>query len=429
MNAPKLLWASIVGLSLLATACGNEHAHDHGADSDHAHGSDHGHGHGHGQEMAVARGRHGGRLFQAGSLAMEVTLFEQGVPPEFRLYAYRDGEPLPPDQVQAVIVLTRLDGLPGDRLDEHRFEPRADYLWSEREVVEPHSFDAQLRVLHAGEVHEWRWSSHEGRTEIPSAMADANALRVAEAGPARILREQRLSGRIAVDATRRRAVRARFAGLVANVEVEEGDRVAAGQRLARIESNDSLQSYAVNSPIAGVVTRRSVQPGEVAGDGVLFEVVDFSRVWAEFSVFPQDAEGLQTGQTVDVRDAAGISAQARISLLSPLGDLPQSRLARVVLDNADGRWSPGQFVEARVAVGAHDAEVTVPLEALQGFRDWDVVFVQEGEAYQALPVELGLRDARRVEIRSGLAAGARVVVGNSYLVKADVEKSGASHDH
>jgi cobalt-zinc-cadmium efflux system membrane fusion protein len=43
-------------------------------------------------------------------------------------------------------------------------------------------------------------------------------------------------------------------------------------------------------------------------------------------------------------------------------------------------------------------------------------------------LELGRRDARAVEVLKGLEPGAEYVVANSYLVKADIEKSGASHD-
>ena len=71
----------------------------------------------------------------------------------------------------------------------------------------------------------------------------------------------------------------------------------------------------------------------------------------------------------------------------------------------------------------------VPVAALQTFRDWTVVFVRVGETYEIRPIELGKRDAERVEVLSGLKAGDQVVVEQSYLVKADIEKSGASHDH
>ena len=73
--------------------------------------------------------------------------------------------------------------------------------------------------------------------------------------------------------------------------------------------------------------------------------------------------------------------------------------------------------------------LVVPLASLQTFRDWDVVFVRFGDDYEIRPLELGRRDGVNVEVLSGLKAGDPVVVAQSYIVKADIEKSGASHDH
>jgi cobalt-zinc-cadmium efflux system membrane fusion protein len=44
-------------------------------------------------------------------------------------------------------------------------------------------------------------------------------------------------------------------------------------------------------------------------------------------------------------------------------------------------------------------------------------------------LDLGRRDSDRIEVLGGLEAGTRYVTTNSYLLKADIEKSGASHDH
>ena len=83
-----------------------------------------------------------------------------------------------------------------------------------------------------------------------------------------------------------------------------------------------------------------------------------------------------------------------------------------------------------------DAEVArrqVPLAveraALQAFRDFTVVFERVGDTYEVRMLELGEGDAQRVEVLDGLKPGARYVVENSYLIKADIDKSGASHDH
>ena len=100
-----------------------------------------------------------------------------------------------------------------------------------------------------------------------------------------------------------------------------------------------------------------------------------------------------------------------------------------MLDNADGRWVPGQFVEASVTVAETAVDVAIPLSALQTFRDFDVVFARVGDTYEVRMLTLGRRDATRVEVLGGLAPGTEYVTENSYLIKADIEKAGASHDH
>ena len=56
------------------------------------------------------RGPHRGRMLRDGSFALEVTIFETGVPPQYRLYAYRDDKPLKGSDVTATVELSRLDG-------------------------------------------------------------------------------------------------------------------------------------------------------------------------------------------------------------------------------------------------------------------------------------------------------------------------------
>ena len=104
-------------------------------------------------------------------------------------------------------------------------------------------------------------------------------------------------------------------------------------------------------------------------------------------------------------------------------------MARATIANADGLWRPGSAVKARITVDQQPAALVVPLSALQTFRDWDVVFVRVGDTYEVRPVELGKRDGEQVEILSGLKPGDQVVVEQSYLVKADIEKAGAAHEH
>ena len=76
---------------------------------------------------------------------------------------------------------------------------------------------------------------------------------------------------------------------------------------------------------------------------------------------------------------------------------------------------------------------TVPLavrtEALQQFRDFRVVFAKVGNTYEVRMLELGREGPEWTEVLGGLKPGTTYAAKNSYVIKADIEKSGASHDH
>jgi cobalt-zinc-cadmium efflux system membrane fusion protein len=104
-------------------------------------------------------------------------------------------------------------------------------------------------------------------------------------------------------------------------------------------------------------------------------------------------------------------------------------VAHAPLDNSLGHWTPNQSLEAAVTVAEISVALMIDNRALQSFRDWQVVFIQVGDTYEIRPLELGQSDGQFTEVLGGLNAGDRYVVDNSYLLKADLEKSGASHDH
>lgn len=372
-----------------------------------------------------ARGPHNGRLLEDGAFQIEISIFESGVPPEFHVYAYEGGKPLPTAEVMLDVTLTRF----GNVQDRFSFQPQTDFLRGDHTVVEPHSFDVTVSARHQGRMHRWNYASYEGRTTIAADIAARSGLVVAPATVGKLRQTLALYGAIEPDAEQVRQVSARFPGLIGSVSGVVGVHVRAGDALAVVESNESLRSYAVTAPIAGIITARNANPGEATGDRPLFVISNFARVWAELGVFPRDRARLAIGQRVRVRATDGSTeSEGRIALLGAPGTANR-QIARVILDNAAGQWAPGQFVSGEVAVAETPVAVAVPLSALQNFRDWDVVFRVEGDSYQAMPLKLGRRDATHVEVLGGLAAGERYVIGNSYLIKADIEKSGASHDH
>lgn len=374
-----------------------------------------------------AKGPRGGRLLSDGDFALEITIFERGVPPEFRVYPALDGKPLAPETVSLTVELHRLGGV----VDRIGFAPKDDYLVSNAEIYEPHSFDVKVSAQHAGRSHVWSYESYEGRTRIAADMARTAGIETRVAGPGVIEERVLLYGSIQARPERVREVSARYPGVIRSVTKKIGDPVARGETVAIVESNESLQTYAVTAPIDGIITQRHANPGEAAGAEPLFEVADFSSVRAELNVFPRDRARLRRGQAVKIAAADGPQTGAgQIDFVSPAGAAGAQGLGvRVTLDNRDRRWTPGQFVEGVVSVSRSQVPLVVPVSALQSFGDRTVAFLNVGEVYEARPLELGRNDGERVEVLAGLRPGDRFVSANSYLIKADIEKSGASHDH
>tara|TARA_R110001599_G_C12276670_1_gene662581 strand:+ start:1042 stop:2313 length:1272 start_codon:yes stop_codon:yes gene_type:complete len=382
----------------------------------------------HGETAAaeVSKGPHGGRLLVDGDFALELAIFETGVPPEFHAWITEDAVPVPPGEVDLTITLTRLGGVK----DEINFEPKDDFLQGDTEIYEPHSFVVTIDARHGDKSHHWEYDNFEGRTSIDPDIAAAFGLETELAGPATIHDTVSVYGQIVPNAERARRVTARFDGVVESVAVSVGNRVTQGQNLASVESNESLSRFQITAPIAGVITERNAHPGEQTDGRVLFTILDTSSVWAELAVFPQNRTRVITGAPARVT-ATGLAMEQQgvISWINNTTQPNQSVTARVVLDNPNGDWVPGMFVTADIRVAEHSVPLAVKRTGLQAFRDFTVVFAQIGDEYEVRMLELGRQDGERVEVLGGLAPGTRYVTSNSYLLKADIEKSGASHDH
>lgn len=203
-----------------------------------------------------------------------------------------------------------------------------------------------------------------------------------------------------------------------------------GQALATITNAASGVAYKIESPINGELTERFVTVGEIADEQVLFEVVDLSSVWVELSAFPENIEKLQVGQVAEVYDLHQHKrVRGNVIYIAPAMTGGHIARARVQIDNSDGHWRPGMHVRADVITGEKEVALAVKKSALQTFREMPVVFGKFGNTFEVRMVELGESDEEYVEVLGGLTVGTNYVVGNSYLLKADVLKDGASHDH
>lgn len=457
--------------------------------------------HGHGDESAHddPKGPHGGKLFRDGDYALEIKIFETGVPPEFRIYTYRQDQPLPAAQSTVKVTLERL----GREPQTIGFMPQDGYLRGDAEVVEPHSFKVAIEAVEGGRRHRFGYEQEEARVTMTDAQLQQAGVTIATAGPANIGTVLELLGEVHYNADRTVQVPPRLAGTVEQVLVSAGQAVRKGQVLAVLSSpeladlraqalaasrrvalaratherekqllddritarQDYLQAQAalqeaeiaeqalrqklanlgasatgvqgltrheLRSPIDGVVTEQRITVGEsLAGDRPVFTVSDLGTVWVEAPVAAKDLPMVAPGQAVQVGSSA-FEAQAQgkvIHISALLGEQTRTATARILLANPKGLWRPGLPVRVRITSQEAPVAVAVQQSAIQTVRDWQVVFGRYGQQLEARPLQLGRSDGRLVEVIEGLKAGERYAAGNSFVIKADLGKAGASHDH
>ena len=458
-------------------------------------------------EEPPPKGAHGGRLFSNGDFALEVTIFEQGVPPEFRAYALEKGKPVDPAEVKLRVRVERLGAQP----ELVSFRKEGDFLRGERVIVEPHSFKVSVTAERKGQTYQWTYEQSEGRIRMDAAAMKNAGIELRTAGPARIRSTLQLQGEIQFNQDRLAHVVPRLAGVVVKSGKNLGDPVKKGDLLAVLESrtladlksehpsiqtrlelaretferekrlweekisaqqdylasrqalaeaeiayrnveqkllalglthgavmrrdsggSDGLTRYEIHAPIDGVVIEKHLAIGEaVKEDASIFTIADLSTVWAEVTVYPKDLSGVKLGQKLTVRASAlNAEAEGRVAYVGSLiGEQTRSAKARVTLPNPERSWRPGLFVTVDLVQDETEVPVAVSAEAIQTYRDRTVVFARFGELFEARPVELGRNDGKTVEVVRGLAPGTPYAATNSFVLKADLGKAGASHDH
>ncbi|MBX9747826.1 MAG: efflux RND transporter periplasmic adaptor subunit [Hyphomonadaceae bacterium] len=270
------------------------------------------------------------------------------------------------------------------------------------------------------------------RVTISPEAAKASGVGVKTAGPGAIQETLELTGRIVLQPSARADIHAPYPGPVRAVLRNVGDNVRRGETLARIESAESLQTYAVSAPIAGVVLERQTNVGDVTSGDPLFVVGDLSRLQAELNVVTRDIGRVAGGQDVIITGLDGTTkTEARIAAVLPTADShSQTLIARAPIAPKDAAaMRPGMAVRAAVVLSELQAPIVVAADAVQSYEGKSVVFVRvSADTYEARPVTVGRAGRNTVEITSGLSAGESYVSENAFLVKAEIGKGAASHD-
>lgn len=197
-----------------------------------------------------------------------------------------------------------------------------------------------------------------------------------------------------------------------------------------IAGNGNARFHQLKTPLDGRVIARELTLGEfVDTTHTAFTVADLSVVWVETAIAPGDLPFVKEGQAATIAGSGG-KAEGKLIFVSPAID-PETRAAKAIieLENADGKWRPGEFANAAIATSAQDVDFIVPKEAVQSVDGQNVIFVRSAKGFEKRVVGLGREDSRHVEIVSGLQSGEAVAVSGTFTLKAEFGKAEAEHAH
>jgi RND family efflux transporter MFP subunit len=204
------------------------------------------------------------------------------------------------------------------------------------------------------------------------------------------------------------------------------------QRVSQLHSSSQVSSeVTLPSPIAGTVTSRTVNPGEVIeANKELLRVTDLSSIWVVGQVYEKDLGRIRVGSGASISSDAypGKVFRGRVAYVDPRLD-PQTRTAQVRIELAN----PGQTLKIGMYVGVAFATIggsesttaVVPVSAVQNLNNQQVVFMATSDpnVFTLRPVQLGPESNGFYPVQEGLKVGDRVVTDGSFMLRAEWLKS------
>jgi len=204
------------------------------------------------------------------------------------------------------------------------------------------------------------------------------------------------------------------------------------QAIGATADSSALNRFELRAPFNGIIVEKHIALGEqVREDTNVFTVSDLKSVWAQINVPARDLPQVRVGENVVIKASAfEQKAVGKVAYVGALiGEQTRTAQARVVVDNPNTVWRPGLFVNVEVSAGEAYVPVTVTADAVQTMEGKSIVFVRTPTGFAPVPVELGRTDGKRIEVVSGLKAGAQYATSGSFVIKSEAGKASASHEH
>ncbi|MBZ5498608.1 MAG: efflux RND transporter periplasmic adaptor subunit [Acidobacteriia bacterium] len=222
----------------------------------------------------------------------------------------------------------------------------------------------------------------------------------------------------------------------ANIQIKaaEANLMALGMSATQLQeierSRTPAQEIEVRAPVKGFVVARNIFPNlRFERNFELYRITDLSHVWVVADVFETEARDIRPGVTAVVKPPGEPDEKitARVSDVLPQFDAATRTFkVRLEVDNPAYVLRPEMFVDVEMSVYM-PATLVVPADALVDSGLRKTVFVDRGNGFfEPRTVETGWRFDNRVEIRSGLNAGERIVVSGTFLIDSESRMKAAA---
>jgi len=319
----------------------------------------------------------------------------------------------------------------GQTEDNHNAEKSDDHEADKADTHEAESIDS-----HEGHGHKAD-EPDEFTIELTPEAAKLAGIKISKVKHSRIGKSLELPGEIGFNEDRLVHIAPRFAGIALKANYKVGDYIHKDAVVAVVESNESMNSYSIKSPISGWVIDRHISSGEyVSEENSIFVVADLSTVWVNLAVYPKDAARIKTGQIARI-NAVGTkqSAEGKIKFVSPIIDLKtRNAVARIHLPNRNNTWRPGTFVQAEISTDSGKESLVVEKEAVQFLDEETIVFVVDGpDIYKPVDIVTGDSNSNYIQVLSGVDVDTEYVSAGAFELKAKIVTSNldphAGHGH
>jgi cobalt-zinc-cadmium efflux system membrane fusion protein len=200
------------------------------------------------------------------------------------------------------------------------------------------------------------------------------------------------------------------------------------QQLGSLPNNKGL--VVVTAPITGKIADREVTIGQTFNDagGKLMTIINDSRVFATANIYEKDLGQIKIGERVNLK-VASLPERIFTGKITRIGTSVQGE-TRVVpvqaaIANSEGLLKPGMFAELEVLTGQKSIPtLVIPTSATVDAQGKKLVYIQNGNAYQAAEVTLGQTSGDMVEVKTGLFADDTIVTQRATQLYAQSLRSG-----